>query len=99
MAIPKNLQQKDSCIGTDENLIVSKKSPEKFCKKETLLRTPLFEYPAIPEINLCIITTIGAIIYGWYCVYQASQKYTFKIGDAASISVLPLFGQRFKVSG
>lgn len=61
------------------------------------VRLPLFEYPPIPEINFCIAITIGSIIYGWYCVYSASQKYTFKIGDAASIGVLPFFGARFKV--
>jgi hypothetical protein len=62
-------------------------------------RPPLFEYPALPknEIRVYCLVTAAAIFYGWYCVYNASTKWTFKVGHLASVTDLPLFGRRFKV--
>jgi hypothetical protein len=63
-------------------------------------RPLLFEYPALPkyEIRLYCCVTAAAIVYAWYCVYNASTKWEFKIGHLASVSNLPLIGPRFKVS-
>ena len=51
---------------------------------------PIFEYPALPEIKLCFAIAIGTIIYGWYCVFNASQKWKIENdGLFLTISNLP----------
>ncbi|KAH7729689.1 HHAT-1 protein [Aphelenchoides avenae] len=67
-------------------------------KKQDLRRrrSPIFEYPALPEMKLCYAVVFCAMIYAWYCVYSASTKWQFKIGHAASITRLPFIGPRFK---
>lgn len=69
-------------------------------KKQDLRRrrSPIFEYPALPEMKLCYAVVFCAMIYAWYCVYSASTKWQFKIGHAASITRLPFIGPRFKVN-
>jgi len=55
-------------------------------------RVPLFRYPALPtpEIWLCFAVTIGAVVYGWRCVWSASQRFHFRYGHPASYRELPL---------
>uniref|UniRef100_A0A7E4W0H9 MBOAT family protein n=1 Tax=Panagrellus redivivus TaxID=6233 RepID=A0A7E4W0H9_PANRE len=60
------------------------------------IRKPLFSYPALPEIKFCFAVVVGCLAYAWYCVYNASTKFEFKIGHIASIHELPFFGQRFR---
>ncbi|KAI1726701.1 MBOAT, membrane-bound o-acyltransferase family domain-containing protein [Ditylenchus destructor] len=56
----------------------------------------IFDYPALPEIKICFVITVCAVIYGWWCVYSVSKRYQFKIGSIATLNVLPYFGARFK---
>ena len=65
--------------------------------KGNIKRRPIFLYPALPEIKLCLAVTIGTIAYAWYCVYTASTKFQFKIGHMASVHDLPIVGSRFRV--
>ncbi|CAD5211841.1 unnamed protein product [Bursaphelenchus okinawaensis] len=60
------------------------------------VRKPLFEYPALPEFPIYFSITFVALIYAWYCVYNASTKWTFRFGFPASVSTLPLLGERFR---
>ncbi|KAF8362091.1 hhat-1 [Pristionchus pacificus] len=55
-----------------------------------------YAYPPLPEIKLCWIVTICTVAYGWFKVYQVSQKFTWNIGDKASFKELPFVGERFK---
>lgn len=56
-------------------------------------RAPIFEYPPLPEIKICLIITIATISYGWYCVFTSSQKWLVqKNGLFLSHSNLPRVG-------
>lgn len=65
---------------------------------KTRKRVVLYSYPPLPEIKFCWMVVIGAILYGWMRVYQASQQFKWQFGDLARVNQLPLIGQRFKVS-
>ncbi|VDK44822.1 unnamed protein product, partial [Cylicostephanus goldi] len=57
-----------------------------------------FHYPALPEIKLCYTITFGALAYGIFCIYQASKKFVWNVGDYAVLSSLPFIGPVMKVS-
>uniref|UniRef100_A0A915NU63 Uncharacterized protein n=1 Tax=Meloidogyne floridensis TaxID=298350 RepID=A0A915NU63_9BILA len=61
--------------------------------------SPLFNYPPLPkwEMRICWLISFGTVAYAWFCVWQASSKWEFKIGRSqASISNLPFFGMKIK---
>ncbi|RCN43067.1 hypothetical protein ANCCAN_10948, partial [Ancylostoma caninum] len=55
-----------------------------------------FVYPALPELKLCLAVNTVALIYGIYCVFQASQNYVWSIGDYGVLSSLPFIGPVMK---
>uniref|UniRef100_A0A914HT95 Uncharacterized protein n=1 Tax=Globodera rostochiensis TaxID=31243 RepID=A0A914HT95_GLORO len=61
-------------------------------------RPPLFRYPALPRFEMALywaiaLTTVG---YAWYCVWSASHKWEFRMGQPASVQEFPFVGMRFK---
>ncbi|VDP02394.1 unnamed protein product [Heligmosomoides polygyrus] len=56
----------------------------------------IFSYPALPEIKLCLAIVFGAMFYGIYCVFKASQEYEWTMGDYGVLSSLPFYGPVMK---
>ncbi|KAK6737076.1 hypothetical protein RB195_019649 [Necator americanus] len=55
-----------------------------------------FSYPALPELKLILTLASFTLVYGIYCVYQASKNFVWTIGDYGVLSSLPLIGPVMK---
>ncbi|MCP9263690.1 hypothetical protein DINM_006882 [Dirofilaria immitis] len=63
----------------------------------TTNRRILFEYPALPKIELafCYLVVACSMIYAWSQVLIASNNYKFQYWHQVRINRLPLIGDRY----
>lgn len=92
---PEICFKQSNLLSNNQEQLENKNKPKKNVAEN---RKVLFEYPSLPEIKFCFLVVICTLIYAWYCVFQASQRWAkFRLSENVPLKEFPFFGKRFKV--